>query len=221
MFGQIMRPASRFQNEKCYILPQLVGWASCPSSFNFDFNFKRSSTGKMPVPLISPMEIYLLRHGIAVERGAPGFENDSARPLTSKGKKQLKKVSEAMKKMSLNFAVILSSPFLRAKQTAEIIAADLKLKKRLKFSDALTPESDVKNFIVQLQKLKPLPKKILLVGHEPFSSGLISLLVTGDFQLQLDFKKSGLCKLEIKKLSVGKCATLAWLLTPKQMKLMR
>jgi phosphohistidine phosphatase len=166
------------------------------------------------------MEIYLLRHGLAVERGTPGFENDSTRPLTSKGKKQLKKVCGTMEKMDLKFDFILSSPFLRAKETAQIVAAELKMKKHLKFSDALTPESDAKNFIVQLQKLKPLPEKILLVGHEPFLSELISLLVTGDLQLQLDFKKGGLGKLELEKLSIGKCATLAWLLTPKQMKLM-
>jgi phosphohistidine phosphatase len=167
------------------------------------------------------MEIYLLRHGIAVERGTRGFENDSTRPLTPKGKRQLKKVSGAMRKMDLKFDVILSSPFLRAKETAEIVVADLKVEKHLKFSDALEPEANAEKLIRQLQKLKPLPKKTLLVGHEPFLSELISLLVIGDSQLQLDFAKGGLCKLEVEKLSAGKCATLAWLLTPKQMKLMR
>lgn len=166
------------------------------------------------------MEIFLLRHGIAVERDVFELENDSARPLTAKGKRQLRHVSAAIKKLELNFDLILSSPFLRAKETAEIVAADLKLEKRLKFSDALTPEHDVKNFAQQLQKLKPSPKRILLVGHEPFLSRLISQWVTGGLSLQMDFKKGGLVKLEAEKLSAGKCATLAWLLTPKQMKLM-
>ena len=82
------------------------------------------------------MKISYLRHGIAVERGTPDFENDSGRQLTAKGKRQLRQTAAAMKKMGLHFDLILSSPFLRARQTAEIVAESLKLKKRLKFSDA-------------------------------------------------------------------------------------
>ena len=167
------------------------------------------------------MELYLLRHGLAVERGAPGFDGDSARPLTSKGRRQLRKTAAAMRQMDLRFDLILSSPLLRAKQTAEIIAAELKLKKRLKFSNALAPGGDAAILLRQLARVKPPPEKLLLVGHEPDLSRLISLLVTGDGRLQLDFKKGGLCKLETEDLCAGKCALFAWLLTPKQMKLMR
>jgi phosphohistidine phosphatase len=166
------------------------------------------------------VNIYILRHGLAVERGTPGFANDSERPLTPKGKRQLRKIAAAMKIMDLRFDLILSSPFLRAKKTAEIAADILKLKKQLKFSDALTPKGDAKILIRQLNELKPALKNILLAGHEPYLSRLISLLVTGDTQLQMDFKKGGLCKLEIEKLRFGRCAILVWLLTPKQMKLM-
>jgi phosphohistidine phosphatase len=166
------------------------------------------------------VNLFLLRHGIAVERGSPGFANDAARPLTPKGRRQLLKITAAMKKMDLRFDLILSSPFVRAKQTAEILAAELKLKKRLKFSNALAPGGDAAVLCRQLERTKPSPEKLLLVGHEPDLSRLISLLVTGGAQLQMDFKKGGLCKLDVEKLHAGKCATLAWLLTPKQMKLM-
>jgi len=60
----------------------------------------------------------------------------------------------------------------------------------------------------------------LLVGHEPYLSRLVSWLTTGQTDLMMDFKKGGLGKLETGKLSHDKCATLVWLLTPKQMKLM-
>ncbi len=166
------------------------------------------------------MEIFLLRHGLAAERNILEWGDDSTRPLTAKGKKELKKISAAMERMDLDFDLILSSPFLRAKETAEIVATNLKLEKRLKFSEALTPEKPVEPLIRQLQKLKLSPGKILLVGHEPSLSQLISWLTTGDMKLELDLKKGGLAKLEVKKLSVGKCAALAWLLTPKQMKWM-
>jgi phosphohistidine phosphatase len=166
------------------------------------------------------MELFLLRHAPAVERGARGFENDSARPLTPKGRRQMRKTAAALKKLAPPFDLILSSPCLRARQTAEIVAAGLKLKKRLKFSNALAPGGGAALLLRQLGREKPAPDKILLVGHEPDLSRLVSLLTAGGPQLQLDFKKGGLCKLEAGKLRAGKCAALAWLLTPKQMKLM-
>ena len=166
------------------------------------------------------MELYLLRHGLAVEHGTPGFAEDSARPLTPKGRRQLRKIAAAMKQLDLDLDLIMSSPLPRAKQTAEIVAARLKLKKRLKFSNALAPGGDPAILFRQLERTKPAPEKLLLVGHEPDLSRLISRLVTGGVQLQMDFKKGGLCKLDAEKLHAGKCAALLWLLTPKQMKAM-
>ena len=153
-------------------------------------------------------------------RGDLDVENDSERQLTLKGKRQLWQTAAAMKTMGLRFDLILSSPYLRAKQTAEIIAESLKLKKQLGFANALAPDGSPKNLIGQLNELKPAPENVLLVGHEPYLSCLISLLTTGGTDLMMDFKKSGLCKLETETLSHDRCATLVWLLTPKQMKLM-
>jgi phosphohistidine phosphatase len=164
------------------------------------------------------MNIYLLRHGIAVERGTTGFDKDSDRLLTPKGKRQLRTSAAAMRKMKLRFDLILSSPYERAKRTAEIVAEELKLKKHLKFSDLLRYECDPLEFLGQLAQLKPAPKNLLLVGHEPYLSQLISWLTTGGPDLAMDFKKGGLCKLEAEKLRTGRCAQLVWLLTPKQMK---
>ena len=166
------------------------------------------------------MKIHVLRHGIAVNRNDLDVENDAERPLTPKGKRQLRQVAAAMKKMGLRFDLVLSSPYLRARQTAEIVADSLKLKKQLKFLDALAPDGSLKNLIGQLNESKPAPENVLLVGHEPYLSCLISLLTTGGMDLAMDFKKGGLCKLEIEKLSHGRCATLVWLLTPRQMKMM-
>jgi phosphohistidine phosphatase len=167
------------------------------------------------------MNIYILRHGIAVERDEWESKNDAERALTAEGKKQLRKTCRAMEKMKLDFNLILSSPYMRARRTAEIVADKLNLKKRLKFSGELQPDGNAKNFFRQLNNLKPAPESILLVGHEPYLSRTISLLISGNENAAVDFKKGGLCKLEVGKLRTGKCATLAWLLTPKQMKLMR
>jgi phosphohistidine phosphatase len=123
--------------------------------------------------------------------------------------------------MCLDFDLVLSSPFLRARQTAEIIANAFKLKKHLAFSDALTPDGDPKVLIQQLNELKPAPENILLVGHEPYLSQLVALLISGGDMAAVELKKGGLCKLETGSLRSGRCAALAWLLTPKQLKLMK
>ncbi len=166
------------------------------------------------------MNLFLLRHGLAVERGTAGCEKDPDRPLTPKGERRLGRIADAMEAMGLTFDLILSSPYLRARQTAEIVAETFGLRKKLMFSEDLTPTGDAKALIATLNKPDPRPDNVLLVGHEPYLSGLISTLATGDGHSAIDLKKGGLCKLEVESLRYGRCATLAWLLTPRQMALM-
>jgi phosphohistidine phosphatase len=125
-----------------------------------------------------------------------------------------------MEALGLSFDLILSSPYLRARQTAEIIAEALKARKKLELSDNLTPGGSAKKLVDLLNHLRPSPESVLLVGHEPYLSTLISLLVAGDASLAMVMKKGGLCKLSVESLAPGRCATLEWLLTPKQMALM-
>jgi phosphohistidine phosphatase len=166
------------------------------------------------------MNLYLLRHGIATEPEMAGFKPDSERSLTAKGKNRLRTAAKAMAELNLSFDLILSSPFRRAKQTAEIIAKYFKLREKLAFSDDLTPAGNPRLLIQQLNHFRPEPKNILLVGHEPYLGQLIALLAGGNTSLEIDFKKGGLCKLEAEFLLYGRCAKLVWLLTPRQMELM-
>lgn len=167
------------------------------------------------------MNLFILRHGIAVDPGTPGYENDADRPLIPKGERRLRAAAAAMEKMELSFDVILSSPFIRARQTAEIVADELKWKKRIEIFDGLVPGGNPKALIHVLKELKPAPENILLVGHEPYLGRLISLWVAGHADAAaIEMKKGGLCKLEAIELHPGQCARLAWLLTPSQMELM-
>jgi phosphohistidine phosphatase len=166
------------------------------------------------------MNLYLLRHGIAVDHGDVHYAKDADRPLTPEGERKLARIADAMKGLKLSFDLILSSPYTRARQTAEIIAEALDARKRLEFYDDLTPDGSFKKLIETLNRRAPSPNDVLLVGHEPHLSGLISLLVSGDSSLSVVMKKGGLCNLSIESLKHGRCATLEWLLTPKQMGLM-
>ncbi len=176
--------------------------------------------GRGAVPC-SGMNLYLLRHGLAVERAEFDYANDAARPLTPKGRRQLRLVGAGLRAMGLRFDAIFSSPLLRARQTAEIVAAGLKLKKRLAVADELKPGGSVHKLVKSIRGLKPVPENVLLVGHEPDFSEWISLFVTGSGDGGFVLKKGGLAKLELERLRAGKCALLAWLVTPAQLKRMR
>ena len=167
------------------------------------------------------MNLFLLRHGLAVEGGDLDYAHDFARPLTLAGRSQLHQIATALRLMALRFDVIFSSPLVRAQETAGIVAAALKIKTEPAPVDELKPDGDMKKLMQRIAALAPPPENILLVGHEPDLSQLISLLVTGKTTAGFALKKSGLAKLEIEKeLRAGKCAILAWLLTPGQMELM-
>jgi phosphohistidine phosphatase len=166
------------------------------------------------------MNLYFLRHGIAVEPGTAGYEKDADRPLTPEGERKLGQIAEAMKALELTFDLILSSPYLRARQTAEIVAEAFTARKKLQFSSSLACGGDTKELVNDLNRLRPYPENVLLVGHEPYLSGLISLLVADNTTSAVVMKKGGLCKLSTESLKHGRCAALAWLLTPKQMALM-
>jgi phosphohistidine phosphatase len=165
------------------------------------------------------MNLYLLRHGLAVEPGTPGYSKDADRPLTPKGQRKLVQIARAMRALELEFDRILFSPYVRARGTAVIIAKELGLQKHLQSCDALTPSGTARKLIATINDLKPLPANVLLVGHEPCLSELASLLLSGETSLSITMKKGGLCMLTAESLRPGRCASLEWLLTPKQMTL--
>lgn len=163
------------------------------------------------------MELYILRHGIAVERGTPGYKKDSDRPLTPEGEDKMHQIADAMRGMDLKFDLILSSPFVRAEQTANIVAGELD--EEVTFTEYLEPDGNALELVGEINDEKP--QRVLLVGHEPDLSRLISVLVTGKSEAGIELKKGGLCKLTTEKLAFGQCATLNWLLTPKQLRELR
>ncbi len=166
------------------------------------------------------MELFLLRHGLAEEKPTRPGRPDSDRALTDKGIRRLGDIARAMQEMDLSFDLVLSSPFRRARQTAEIVVECLKLQDRLQFSTHLAVPPSTPKLIEQLNATRPLPQSVLLVGHEPHLSELAVLLLMGQPGAELTLKKGGLCKLKAATLRAARCASLEWLLTPKQMCLM-
>ncbi len=160
------------------------------------------------------MKIYLLRHGIATERDDPA--TDSQRPLTSKGRDHMEKIAAALKKLDLKPDLILSSPYVRADQTATILAKEFNLKKSLQYSDLLVPEADPGRI------LKTIPQdyqvdELVLVGHYPHLGLLLEVLLGLNLGEAVALKKGGICCVTIADFSTRPLATLDWLLTPEIM----
>jgi len=161
------------------------------------------------------MELHLLRHGIAVERGAHNLRNDSHRPLTPEGIKRTRKVARALAALKLKFDVVFTSPYVRAKQTADIVAEVLGIPQKLRLSNALAPGGRPRELMAEVRRQCKGSSRVLLVGHEPDLSRLASLLICGRADADLTLKKAGLCVLDCGELVAGRCASLEWLLPPR------
>jgi phosphohistidine phosphatase len=167
------------------------------------------------------MNLFLLRHGVAVDRDPQSFPDDSRRPLTLKGEDRVRVVCDAMQALELSFDVILASPFLRTRQTAEIVATALGLRRELHYCNDLTPAGDPKALVRFINRIRPAPENLLLVGHEPYLSELLSVLISDHPDTAIDLKKNGLAKIELtQRLKYGRCAVLNWLLSPRQLALL-
>jgi phosphohistidine phosphatase len=164
------------------------------------------------------MRLSLLRHGIAADRGRLKYENDSERPLTPKGERQMRRIAQGLQASGLSYDLILSSPYLRAKQTADIVAQALSAPEGVLLADALTPERNPRQLIEALRTDYHEQQDILVVGHEPYLSRLISTLLTGGPNLSVVLKRGGLCALDVESLRFGRCATLISLLVPRQLR---
>jgi phosphohistidine phosphatase len=156
-----------------------------------------------------------------VERGTPGSERDFDRSLTEEGEEKLRRIAKSMRRLELSFDLVLTSPYVRARQTAEVVAEELELSKSPELCDPLRADrSNSRDIVEVLLRQRPLPGRVLLVGHEPNLSSLVSFLTSGMDKTFLSFKKAGLCKMTTDSVRPGRCAHLDWLLTPRQMLLM-
>jgi len=161
------------------------------------------------------MELYFLRHAIAAEPGTIAISHDSERPLTAEGIEKMKKAAEGMRRIGLSVDQIVSSPYVRALETANIVAEGLGFKGKIRFSDTLIPNADFKSFFKLLREFKS-NEKILLVGHMPSIGEFISTLIFGKEVPAMDYKKGGLCRVDMPDvLMPSALGQLKWFLTPK------
>ncbi|MDE2028067.1 MAG: histidine phosphatase family protein [Candidatus Omnitrophica bacterium] len=164
------------------------------------------------------MELYFLRHGLAGQHGDPKYKDDSLRPLTAEGVEKMHRESLGMKALDLKFDCILSSPYLRARQTAETVAKIYNIKKEdIHLTENLLEPACAKELLAEIRRRFPKKEHFLLVGHEPHLTELISSFLESGKELMIDLKKGGLCSLSLHEPWDDPDAVLNWLLTPSQL----
>jgi phosphohistidine phosphatase len=156
------------------------------------------------------MELYLIRHGDAVPQHAPGIKNDADRTLTEEGKKELKRIAAGLAKVAEPPQIILTSPLIRARQTAEIVCQAFNLPGHVLQEDGrLSAGASPQNILELLQTLTQ--ERVALVGHEPDFSRFISWLICGQARGNVAMKKGGVARIDF----AGDQSELVWLLPPR------
>lgn len=165
------------------------------------------------------MDLYVLRHGEAGKRLAPGSK-DSERALTVAGAKEVEEIAGAISTLGVRPDLVATSPLARSRQTAVIVAKKLKIKKeKLQDWDELKPEGSRTRLYEKLARLKP-EASVMVVGHEPYLSTLVSELVFDGQEGRILLKKGGLARVGVISFRPKPRGELRWLLTPRHMKRM-
>ena len=158
----------------------------------------------------TPTELYIVRHAIAAERGSE-WPDDNKRPLTERGISRFKEAVKGLRRMDVTLDEIFTSPLLRAKQTAELLAAGVEGKPSVKVLEALAPGHSAASVMTQLARAAKR-RRIAIVGHEPELGELAAHLIGAGRALA--FKKGGICRIDLGSLSSKRAASLAWFLPP-------
>jgi phosphohistidine phosphatase len=167
------------------------------------------------------MYLYLIRHGIATDPDPVAVDkiaSDELRSLTKVGRKKVEQVADRLVELAVRFDLIITSPLVRAHQTAELLV-DKQLCPQLEISPALKPNGNLPAWLVEWEDRSIDPttiSQLALVGHEPNLSQWAELFVFGKVGDRLVLKKGGIIGLKFDgdRLAIG-AAQLCCLLSPK------
>ena len=163
------------------------------------------------------MNIHLLRHGIASPLAEENDFRDEKRRLTPQGEIKLRRAAQGLKLLQVSFDLIASSPLIRAKETAEIVAEVIKHKPPIDIWDELEPEGTAESVCSRLHAHFE-KGSLLLVGHQPSIGVLASFLLTGSSSRSLPFKKGSIYSLEVTELPPVSVGLLNWMLSSRMLR---
>jgi len=164
------------------------------------------------------MQLLVIRHAIAMDREeyARTGRPDSDRPLTDTGRRRMRKNARGLQRVSPHPDLIGTSPWLRAADTARVIAETLGVE-HMETIDAMLPDRHPRELAEWLNDRSELGV-VAVVGHEPHLGELVTWLVGGTPGMNFEFKKGGACLLRIDDRVDAGSAMLQWHLTPSQLR---
>lgn len=163
---------------------------------------------------MATIELYLIRHGLAAAAGDE-YPDDGKRPLTPQGVSRLRREARGLKALGVTFDQILTSPLVRARQTAEVLAQAQDGKPPVAQVDALAVDGTPAQAVHALAEYGRR-KAIALVGHEPNMGELAAKLL--GTRTPVSFKKGAVCCIEFDALPPSRPGRLAWFATPKMLR---
>ncbi len=158
-------------------------------------------------------ELYLVRHGVAEARG-DAWPDDSKRPLTEDGIERMRRAARGLTRLGITLDVVLTSPFVRTRQTAELVAAEFTERPPVVAVDSLTPNGSFQGLLNDLEK-QAKRARIALIGHEPDLGEIAARL--GGMRQALEFKKGAICRIDVKTIPPAGAGSLRWFMTAKML----
>lgn len=164
-----------------------------------------------------PYELYLIRHAVAEERG-DAWPDDTKRPLSDDGAARMRKAARGLTRLGVTFDVILTSPLVRTRQTAEIVAAAFDVRPPIVAVESLAPNGSPPAVFGDLEK-QARRRRIALVGHEPAIGELAARLAGSRHPFA--FKKGAVCRIDVETLPPAGPGSLRWFLTTRILRAVR
>ena len=161
------------------------------------------------------IEIVLVRHAIAAERG-PKFPDDRLRPLTPDGIRRFREAVKGLAEFGVAIDLVLTSPLIRARDTATLLASGLKPKPGIEEVEALAPGGRHASIVDAIKTHAKRHRRLALVGHEPDLGELAARLLGA--RGSVAFKKGAACAIDLDGATPGGPGTLRWLLTPRALR---
>ncbi len=158
------------------------------------------------------MKLFLVRHGIAVDGIGGEIKTDAQRPLTAEGIEETELVAKGIKKLGVKLDLLVSSPYVRARQTAAIFSDVFKMEAELEICDALCPGMDTPQ-LFRFLKHHQKSHAIALFGHEPDMGELAQTLLQAEFPMP--FKKAAVARIDIFDMPPTGPGILKWFMPPK------
>jgi phosphohistidine phosphatase len=167
----------------------------------------------------SGMNVYLMRHGAALDVGQEGIRRDVDRRLSKEGVARTREVAEGLAGLEISLDAIGTSPLVRARQTAEIVAGTVSPKCEITECDFLQPGGSSQDLIAWLRSQSA--ESVLVVGHLPDMSEIASELLTGHPNAAIEFKKAAVCCMAFDAIPARGAGRLEWLMQPRHLRCLR